>query len=251
MSESYGRRGYAEPGYAERGYNERGYDERGNDQRGYDEFWNDQRGYRERGHNERGYDERAPGRDGQKSTRSGGVLLAAISLFSTFMVLWGLYYATGTGARHKVALAAAQCEPNLLSNNFPCGTVGTENVWYEKLVNPIIQQMNADVADYTVNERHDLTAAQAALRAEVTLENGFASSLARFPFPPFIAPITRTLIRDIQAQAKLTAQQAGSPTLRRMRSFDGLVGAAGAAVRTELGLVRKTLTAPVTPNEEP
>jgi hypothetical protein len=226
MNESYARRGYAERGYAERGYSEPGY--------------------REREYSEPGY-----AQGGQKSTRAGGVILAAISLLSAVLVILGLYYATGTSERHKVALAAAGCEPNLLSVNVGCTTVQMLTSRYNNLASPVIQQLNADVADYNTSEMHSLTAAEAALRAEVTLENGFDSSLATIPFSPFVAPTAKTLIRDIQAQAKLTSQQARSSSLSQMRSFNGRVQIASAAVRAELGLLSKAVKTPVTPSEEP
>jgi hypothetical protein len=205
-----------------------------------------ERGYAGRGYTERGYD-----RDGQRRTTAGGVILAAVNILAVFLVVLGLYYWTGARAREKVTLAAAGCEPNLLSINVGCTTVQMLNSQYNKIANPVAQQVNAAVADYTANETHNLTAAETALKAEVTTENGFATSLARFPFPPFLAPTAKTLIRDMQAQAKLTAQQARSTSLIQMQSFNARVGAAGAAVETQLKLLSKTLAAPVTPNEEP
>jgi hypothetical protein len=199
----------------------------------------------------RGYTERGYARGGQKSTTAGGVILAAVNILAVFLVVLGLYYWTGASARMKVALAAAGCEPNLLSINVGCTTVQMLNSQYNKIANPAAQQVNAAVADYTASETHNLTAAEAALKAEVTTENGFATSLARFPFPPSVAPIATTLIRDMQAQAKLTAQQAQSTSLSQMQSFNARVGTAGAAVETQLKLLSKTLAAPVTPNEEP
>jgi hypothetical protein len=207
--------------------------------------------YARRGYTSHGYAERGYGRDGQESTRVGGVMLAVLASLSAVLVILGLYYATGTGERHKVALAAAGCEPNLLSVNVGCTTVQMLTSQYNSVANPAIQQLNADVAAYTASEMHNLTAAEAALRAEVTLENGFGTSLAGIPFSPFVAPTARTLIRDIQAQAKLTAQQAQSSSLIQMRSFNGRVRVAGATVRTELGLLSKAVKTPVTPNEEP
>jgi hypothetical protein len=207
--------------------------------------------YARRGYAERGYAEPGHARGGQKSTTAGGVILAALNLLAAFLVVLGLYYWTGAGERHKVALAAAGCEPNLLSINVGCTTVQMLNSRYKSIANPVSQQVNAEVADYTNSEMHNLTAAEAALRAEVTSENGFDTSLARFPFPPSVAPIAKTLIRDMQAQAKLTAQQARSSSLSQMRSFNGRFRVAGAAVVTELRLVSKALAAPVTPNEEP
>jgi hypothetical protein len=200
---------------------------------------------------ERGYAERGYARGGQKSTRAGGVILAAIALLSTILVILGLYYATGTGERHKKALAAAGCEPNLLSVNVGCTTVQMLTSQYNGIAGPAIQQLNSDVADYNASEMHNLTGAEAALRAEVTLENGFATSLAGIPFSPFVAPTAKTLTQDIQAQAKLTAQQARSSSLSQMRSFNDRVRVADAAVRTELGLLSKAVKTPVTPNEEP
>jgi hypothetical protein len=226
MNESYARRGYAERGYTERGYTERGY-------------------------TDRGYADRGRARGGQRSTTAGGVILAVAACLSAFLVIMGLYYAAGDRARYKAALAAAGCEPNLLSINVGCTTVQMLDSRYKSIANPVAQQVNAEVADYTASESHSLTTAEAALRAEVTSENGFAASLARFPFPPSVAPTAKTLIRDMQAQAKLTAQQARSSSLSQMQSFNSRVGAAGAAVETQLRLVSTALAAPVTPNEEP
>jgi hypothetical protein len=199
------------------------------------------------------YARRGYPRGGQKGTTAGGVILAILGILCTFLVLWGLYYATGTGQRHKVALAAAECEPNLAPNgpNQECTTVFMLNNQYKRIVNPVIQQVNADATDYTSNERHDLTAAEAALRAEVSTENVFNQSLAKFRFPPIVAPIVKVLMRDIQAQAKLTAEQATSSSLAQMRSFNRRARVASAAIRTELELVHKTLETPVTPAMEP
>jgi hypothetical protein len=199
----------------------------------------------------RGYAERGYARGGQKNTRAGGVILAAVALLSTFLVILGLYYAAGDRERHKVALAAAGCEPNLLSINAGCTTVQMLNSRYKSIANPVIQQVNADVAAYTGNERHHLAAAEAALTAEVTSENAFGASLARFPFPPAVAPIAKALIQANQARAKLTAEQARSSSLTQLRSFNERVKVASAAVQTEMKLTRRALDSPPTANQEP
>ncbi len=226
MSESYARRGYADRGYA-------------------------QRGPAQRGPAQRGPAERGPARGGDKSTHSGGVIVAAVSVLCAFLVLWGLYYASGIGPRHQRALAAAQCEPNLLSVNVECTTVPVLNSQYKGIANPAIQQINADVALYSANETLSLTSAEAALSAEVTVMNGFDKSLAKFPFPPSVAPKAEALIRAISAQAKLTAEQARSSSLAQMRSFNSQISVASGVVRTDLTLVLSTLEKPVTPNMEP
>jgi hypothetical protein len=197
------------------------------------------------------YAERGYARDAQKSIRAGGVILASVAVLSTFLVIWGLYYAAGDRERHQVALAAAGCEPNLLSINVGCTTVQVLNSRYKSIANPVIQQVNADVAAYTANERHHLATAEAALTAEVTSVNAFDTSLARFPFPPAVAPVAKALIRADQARAKLTAEQARSSSLAQLRSFNGRVKAASAAVQAEMKLIRTALETPPTANQEP
>ncbi len=256
MNESYGRRGYAEP---ERGYNDRGYAEpqRGYNDRGYAE---PQRGYNDRGNARRGYAEPERGyprggrkstRTGGKSTTTGGVILGAIAFLSAFLVLWGLYYATGIGVRHQRALAAAGCEPNLLSVNVGCTTWQMLVGKYEAITHPAIQSLNIDVAEYTANESHNLAAAEAALNAEVTTATGLQNSLASFPFPFFAAPVAKVVLRDIHSRVELTAEQAKSTTLAQMRSFDGRVNAAGVALQTEMKLLRTAVGHHPTPSQEP
>lgn len=199
----------------------------------------------------RGYAERGYATGGQNSTRTGGFILGAVALLSALLVILGLYYAAGDRERHKVALAAAECEPNLLSINVGCTTVQMLNSRYKSIANPVVQQVNADAAAYGANERRNLTAAEAALRAMVTVENGFGTSLARFPFPPAVAPMAKTLIQANQAGAKLIAEQARSSSLPQLRSFNHRVKAAGAAVQTDMKLLSKALESRPTPNQEP
>ena len=61
-------------------------------------------------------------RGGQEQTTAGSVILVAISLLTAFLVIAGLGYAAGTGGRHKAALAAAGCEPNLSPSGLQCTT---------------------------------------------------------------------------------------------------------------------------------
>jgi hypothetical protein len=209
---------------------------------------------------ERGYAERGYARGGQKSTRAsgqsttaGGVILVALALLSTFLVLWGLYYATGIGAREKRALAAAGCEPNLspIPSNVNCTTVWMLERQYTKMTNLAIQQLNADVADYTLSARRSLARADSALTAEVATAKAFDTSLAHFPFPPAVAPASNSLIQAIQARIKLTAEQARSSSLTQLRSFNGRVNASGAAIQADMNLVHKALFTRPAANQEP
>ena len=88
----------------------------------------------------------------------------------------------------KVALAAAQCEPNLLSINVGCTTVQMLNSQYKNIADPVAQQVNADVADYTASETHNLTAAETALKAEVTPGERVRHEPGPIPIPALRRP---------------------------------------------------------------
>jgi len=200
---------------------------------------------------ERGYAERGYARGRQNSTRTGGLIVAAVAGLSTVLVLLGLYYATGTTARHKAAMAAAGCEPNLMSVNVGCTTVQMLVSRYTSVTNPAVEQLNADVAAYAAAERHNLTAAETAVRAEVATADVLIESLARIPFPPFAAPEAKVTIQAIRARVKLMTEQARSPSLARLRSFNSRVDAAGTAVQTDLKLLTKAVGHHPTASQEP
>ena len=188
---------------------------------------------------------------GEEQGRVGGIILMAISVLAAVLVIAGLIYATGTGPRRKVALAAAECEPNLSPIGLQCTTVQVLTSQYTAMVNPAMQQLNTDVAAYTVSERNHLAAAESALTAEVTSEHAFGTSLASFPFPPAVAPTADALVRANQARANLTAEQARSSSLTQLRSFNHRVEVASAAVHTEMKLTLKALDTPPTVKQEP
>jgi hypothetical protein len=118
-------------------------------------------------------------------------------------------------------------------------------------VTPAAQQLSTAAADYTAHEMHHLVLAVAALRAELTSENALGASLARFPFPPAVAPAARVLIKDNQVSAALTAEQARSTSLLQLRSFNARVQAASAAVSREMALVGTALAIRPTASQEP
>jgi hypothetical protein len=190
-------------------------------------------------------------RGGREHATADSVITVAISLLAAVLVVAGLAYATGNSQRHKAALAAAGCEPNLSPSGLQCTTVQMLTRQYTKIATPVVQQLNTDVAAYAASERHRLAAAESALTAEVTSENAFDASLARFPFPPAIAPMGKALIQANQARAKLTAEQARSSSLARLRSLNGRVRSASIAVQTEMKLIRKALDSLPTANQEP
>jgi hypothetical protein len=109
--------------------------------------------------------------------------------------------------------------------------------------------LSTDASAYDATERDNLAAAKAALAAEVTSERAFDTTMANFPFPPTVVPTATALIRADQALAKLTAEQAGSSSLTRLRSFDHRIQVDTAAVENERKLLRKALAVPPTPAE--
>jgi hypothetical protein len=188
---------------------------------------------------------------GRERTTADGVIVLVISFLAAVLVAAGLVYAAGTGERHKAALAAAGCEPNLSPAGLQCTSAQALANRYRTIRIPVIQQLDTDMVAYTANERHHLAAAEAALTAEVTVEQAFDASLARFPFPPAIAPVARALIQANRARAMLTAEQARSSSLTRLRSFNERVRAASTAVRTEMKLIREALDSRPTASQEP
>jgi hypothetical protein len=180
---------------------------------------------------------------------AGGIILMVTSTLAALLLIAALIYATGIGQRHLAALAAADCEPNLSPSGLQCTTVQTLTGEYMAIMTPTSQQLSTDVSAYTANERDNLAAAKAALAAEVTSERAFGTSMANFPFPPTVVPTAKALIQADRALAELTAEQAGSSSLTRLRSFDHRAQIATAAVQTELKLLRKALAVPPTPSQ--
>jgi hypothetical protein len=217
---------------------------------------------------------------GQESTAAGGFLLAAISLLAGVLVIAGLIYATGNGARHKAALAAADCEPSLFISGFPCTTQQMMADQYQAIVNPAITQLKSDASAYAASQGHNLAAAESALTAEVTTEraldqslaavaftpqnldtadsliqsatsNGTAVPMASVLFTPQATAIANALVRADHTLEKLTAEQARSPSLTQLRSFNSGVVVATVAVQTKLKLLRRAVETRITVNQEP
>ena len=176
---------------------------------------------------------------------TGGIMIMAVSCLSALLLIAAIVYAMGIGQRHTAALAAADCEPNLSPSRQQCTTQPMLAAEYAAVMAPASQQLTTDAAAYAANEGDHLAVAEAALKAEVTAERALGRSLAAFPFPPAIAPLAKGLIQANQARAALTAEQAASSSLTRLRSFNHRVQLADAAVQTEMKLVRTAVDAPL------
>jgi hypothetical protein len=192
-------------------------------------------------------------RRGEEPANTAGILLAAVSLFSTLLLIAAIFYATGIGARRKALLAAGDCAPvpSLVRTGLDCTTEPQLYGQYTKITGPAIQELNADAAAYAVSEWRNLDAAETALKAEVTSATALAASLARFPFPSPDAALGRALVAAIDARTALTARQAQSSSLTQLRKFNQRLARASDAVRARLRLIRKALRSQPTANQEP
>jgi hypothetical protein len=181
---------------------------------------------------------------GGQLERAGGFIIACAALLSAALVIAGLIYATGTPGRTRAALAAAGCEPTLSPPGQQCTTRQNLASSYLTITTPADQQLTADIAAYTASEKHNLTAAEAALTAEVTTEQAFDKSLAAATFTPQITAIATALIHADQALATLTTQQAHAATLTQLRSYNHRIHIASAAVQTQAARIRHALGLP-------
>jgi len=209
----------------------------------------------------------------QEQTTAGLVILMISSALAALLVIAGLIYATGASQRHRAAMAAAGCEPSLFISGFSCTTEQMMASQYKTIATPATQQLNAEMAAYTVNERRNLAAAEADLSSEVATEQAFDNSLAAMTFTPqnratadaliqnatsngnpvpsaasLFTPqataIADALIQADQARATLLAEQARSSSLRQLRSFNHRVQVANAAVQTEMKLLLQAVDSP-------
>jgi hypothetical protein len=210
----------------------------------------------------------------------GGFLVVAISILSAILVLAGLIYAAGTSARHKTALAVNNCEPSMSPSGLPCNTQQMVIGEFNGIVNPASKLLAGDMAAYRTNETRHLAAAEAALTSEVATEQALDNSLTAVAYTsqnyanainlitiafdtgantpgaailltPQATATANAAIRDNRALATLTAEQAKSTSLTKLRSFNTRVAADTAAVEAEMKLIGKTLAAPITAAQEP
>jgi hypothetical protein len=210
----------------------------------------------------------------------GGFIVVAISILAGILVLAGLVYATGAGARHKAALAINDCEPSLSPSGLPCNTQQMVIGQYQAIVTPVGKQLNGDMLAYRANEKRHLAAAEAALMSEVSTEQGLSSSLAAVAYTnqnyaksislitvaaddgvntpsaailltPQTTAIADALIRANQALSTLTAEQAKSTSLRQLQSFNSRVAADNTIVVNDIKAIGKDLAAPITAAQEP
>jgi hypothetical protein len=93
--------------------------------------------------------------------------------------------------------------------------------------------------------------ANAIVLITTAFDSGGSTPGAAILLSPQATVIANAAVRDNQALATLTAQQARSTSLTQLRSFNTRVEADTAAVQAEMKLIGKTLAAPITAAQEP
>ena len=182
---------------------------------------------------------------GRSTITLGGVIITAVSCLSALLLIAAIIYASGIGAREQAALTAAGCEPTLTPLMQQCTTQPILAGQYRALMTPAAQQLSTDAAAYAASEEDNLAVAEAALTAEVTSERALVAKLGALALPPAMRPLAKALISANQARATLTAEQARSSSLSRMRSFNHRVQLATATVETDMKLLQAAIDTPV------
>jgi hypothetical protein len=218
--------------------------------------------------------------DDYEPERVGGFLVAAIAILAGILVIAGLFYWTGAGARNKTALALNDCTPSLSPSGLPCNTQAMVLSQFQGIVTPVGKQLNADIMAYRTDEGRHLAAAEAVLTSEMATEQGLDNSLAAVaytsqnyakalslitinadagtPTPaaailltPQTTVMANALMQANQALVKLTGEQAKSTSLTQLRSFNAKVTAANEAVAKDIKAISAALAVPPVASQEP
>jgi hypothetical protein len=118
---------------------------------------------------------------------------------------------------------------------------------YETLANASDKQLNVEEDAYADDERGNLAAAKAELRAQVATERLFDKDLAAIKFPATVEATAQALIRANQARFRLTLRQARAKSLVALQKLDTARKAGDAGVEAQAGLIRKELHLPPVP----
>lgn len=144
--------------------------------------------------------------------------------------------APGGTAASKTARAAVSTPPP--------GQLKALGARYVTIAVPANRRLDHEVDGFADNQRDDLAAAEAALRAQAATERWFDRHLAEIPFPPGIAGMASALIRVNQSRAALADREAQATSLAGLRSFAAQHAAADAATEFGVRLIRQALDLP-------
>jgi len=115
---------------------------------------------------------------------------------------------------------------------------------YLAIAEPANHRLDVEVDAYADNARHNLAAAEHALRAEAATEHKFDRQLAAISFPPAIEATARALIRVNEIRVKLTLQQAAARSIAALLAFTATHHAADAELEAQVRSIRSELGLP-------
>ena len=118
---------------------------------------------------------------------------------------------------------------------------------YETLADASDKQLDVEEDAYADDERDNLAAAKAELRAQVATERLFDTDLAAVKFPVTVEATAQALIRANEARFRVTLRQARAKTLAALQALDSARKAGDAAVEVQAELIRKELHLPAVP----
>lgn len=172
---------------------------------------------------------------GERNSVAGIALLAAGSLVAVVLVVLAILYTLNFDGWRNVPEpppdpAAAQ--------------LAAAAHRYLAIAGPSNQQLGKEVAAFTADERDNLAAARADLRAEVATAARFDRQLAAIKFPVAVEAVARDLIRANQARGRVIARQARAKTLVAMQALNARQQAAGTAVEAQVTRIRQALHLP-------
>jgi hypothetical protein len=162
--------------------------------------------------------------------RLGGPMIVAASLLAALLVVLAVVYAFAPRQSGAPSPGAPTLSPSAAR--------------YLAIATAANHRLEIANDGYKKDELTNLAAAKADLRSEVATETSFDERLARIPFPQSVASIARALILANEQRGALTARQARSTSLARLRSFDARHRATDAAVEVQVRLLRKALHLP-------
>jgi hypothetical protein len=115
---------------------------------------------------------------------------------------------------------------------------------YLAIAQPANHQLDHEFDAFKDNEKSNLAAAQADLRAAAATERRFDRQLITITFPPQTEPIVRLLYRVNQARAALTSTAAGATSLRQLHGYQRRLDAANGPVEDAVRVIRSQLGLP-------
>jgi hypothetical protein len=199
----------------------------GNDQ-AYDDEYDDE------------YDEYDEYDEPEPRNRAGRVIIVIASTVAAVLVITGIAW-LALGKRH-------QGPPSDPASPSPAQVrLAAAARSYLAIADPSDKQLDAEEDAYADDERDNLAAARAELRAQVATERQFDTELAAIKFPGAVEATAQALIRANEARFRVTLRQARAKTLTALRALDTARKAGDAAVETQALLIRKELHLPPVP----